>query len=96
MSRKSATETIKKLNPQNISGTVPQALDLIKSLKEVKGNPKMIEAVGIKNLQGMLKHLMELFKKPKNKQTDDDKKKEEETLKTLEELQVESDKVTHT
>lgn len=61
MPNKSATDVIKKLNPKNISGTIPQALDLIKSLRDSVGNPKMVDAVGLINLIGMLKHVQNTF-----------------------------------
>lgn len=63
MSKKSATDTIKKLNPKNISGTIPQALDLIRSLRDSKGNPTMAQAVGLMNLIGMLKFVSKKFNK---------------------------------
>lgn len=63
MSKKSATDTIKKLNPKNISGTIPQALDLIRSLRDSKGNPTMAQAVGLANLIGMLKFVSSKFNK---------------------------------
>lgn len=63
MSKKSATDTIKQLNPQNKSGAIPQALDLIKQLKTVgpNQNPKMPDAVGQQNLMGMLQFISQLF-----------------------------------
>ena len=67
MTKKSATEYIKKVNPKNVSGTIPQALDLIENLKKVKKdmNPRMVSAVGGSQLMGMLKHINSLFKKKK-------------------------------
>lgn len=59
--KKSATDTIKKLSPKNVSGTIPQALDLIQELKKVKGNPKMVDAVGQQNLMKMLQFLSNIF-----------------------------------
>lgn len=61
MSKNSATDTIKKLNPKNISGAVPQALDLVKNLKNIKGNPLMALAVGPDQLIGMFKSILQNF-----------------------------------
>lgn len=67
MSKKSATDTIKSLNPKNVSGTIPQALDLVKQLKNVKptDNPKMPQAVGAGNLSSMLSFISQLFNQNK-------------------------------
>lgn len=70
MPNKSTTDLIKKLNPKNISGTIPQALDLIRSLRDSKGNPKMVDAVGLMNLIGMLKHVQNTFSQAPKKNTD--------------------------
>lgn len=70
MTLKSASETIKKLNPKNISGTIPQALDMVKQLQQVKGNPKMIESIGGENLMAAFKHILELFTNKKKKQSE--------------------------
>lgn len=64
MSRKSATDTIKALSSGNISGVIPQSLDLIKTLKKVKGNPKLQLAIGAGNLLGMQMHILQLFGSP--------------------------------
>lgn len=61
MSKTVASETIKQFNPKNISGILPQALDLQKTLKESKGNPKMVDSVGLENLMAAFKSLMALF-----------------------------------
>lgn len=61
MSLKSATDRIKQLNPKNISGTIPQALDLIQNLQKSKGNPAMIDAVGIGPLLSMLQFVSQKF-----------------------------------
>lgn len=87
MSRKSATDTIKRLNPKNISGTIPQALDLIQNLEKIKfgQNPKIFNAVGASQLMGMLKFIQSVFKK--NKPTKDQTQSqadEEARLKALE------------
>lgn len=62
MSKKSAVDTLIKLNPKNVSAVIPQATALIKNLKQIQGNPKMFDAVGPKQLLGMLKHIMDTFK----------------------------------
>lgn len=61
MSMKSATDRIKQLNPKNISGTIPQALDLIQNLQKSKGNPPMIQAVGVGPLMAMLQFVANKF-----------------------------------
>lgn len=61
MSRKSATDYIKKLSSNNVSGSIPQALDLIQQLKKAKGNPRMQNAVGASNLAGMMQHVAQQF-----------------------------------
>lgn len=61
MSKKSSTDRIKGLNPKNVSGTVPQGLDLIQQLQKVQGNPNMIQAVGLQNLMGMLQFVAQKF-----------------------------------
>lgn len=78
LSKKSATDQIKKLNPKNVSGTIPQALDLIKQLKNVGPgqNPKMPDAVGQQNLMGMLSFISQLFNQNKKQQQDDESNKQ--------------------
>jgi hypothetical protein len=63
MSKKSATDTIKQLNPKNLSAVVPQSLDLLQTLKKVSptDNPKMPQAVGQGNLMEMLSFIQQLF-----------------------------------
>ena len=90
MAKRSATETIKSLNPKNVSGTIPQGLDMIKQLQQVKGNPKMIEAVGMQNLQGMFQFLQQLFvdkKKPKEKKTQQELDEEAQYQSQIDDLQ---------
>jgi len=69
--QKSATQFIKGLNPKNLSGAIPQALDMILELKKVKGglNPKMIQSVGPQNLFGALQFIQKIFD-PKKKDTE--------------------------
>lgn len=62
--KQSATDFIKKHNPQNKSGTVPQALELIQNLREIPKlnlNPKMIDAVGPKPLMQLLQFIQQNF-----------------------------------
>lgn len=66
MSKKSAVDTIKKLNPKNVSGVIPQALDMMQNLKKIKDNPFMIDAVGPQQLMGAMKHIQKLFEKKKS------------------------------
>ena len=63
----SATKFIKQLNPQNKSGTIPQALDLLNNLKKHKPNEnrKMPDAVGPKELMQMLQFVFNKFSKKK-------------------------------
>lgn len=65
MSRKSVVDTVKKLNPKNVSGKIPEALNIMQNLKKVTGNPRMVQAVGAKELMSTLKHIQNLFKKKK-------------------------------
>ena len=89
MSKKSCTDTLKKLNPGNISGAIPQALDLIKNLKQITGNPKMFLAVGPQQLLGMFQHLAELFKiDPKKILTDAEKAAQDAQAKLMEKLKT--------
>lgn len=66
MSKKSVVDTIKKLSPKNVSGSIPQALDMLQNLKKVKGNPLMIDSVGPQFLMGAMKHIQKLFEKKKS------------------------------
>lgn len=102
MSKKSASEFVKKHFPNNASGSVPQALDMIKQLKSIDGmiNPKMPSAVGAGNLVAMLKHIQKLFNPPeKKKQIEDELKKnpnaqrKTELLAQLAEIQKEIDDI---
>lgn len=61
MSKQVANETIKKLNPQNISGIIKEALDLQLTLKKSTGNPTMVDSVGAANLMAAFQSLMKLF-----------------------------------
>lgn len=65
---KSATEFIKKYNPQNVSGAIPSALDMVLNLKKVKGkmNPKMQSSVGPPQLMQALTFIQKIFD-PKKK-----------------------------
>lgn len=98
MSKKDASKYIKKLSPKNVSGSIPQALDMVEQLKKVKKdmNPRMVQAVGGQNLMGMLKHIQGMFKKKKKQNnqtqtqnpvpTEDDllEKEEEERISSIE------------
>lgn len=66
MSKRDATGTIKKLNPENKSGTIKEALNLIQNLKKVKGmmNPKMPDAVGASNLAAAMQQVSQDFAAP--------------------------------
>lgn len=84
MNLKSATKALKEVNPKNISGTIPQALEMVKELQEKakKGNPKMVESVGIQNLVGALKFIKDKFHPPSKKKDE----QEEEIVARVEEL----------
>lgn len=66
MSRKNATDFIKKRNPKNISGTVKKALDMIQELQKIKGmmNPTMPESVGASNLAEAMAQVAKDFSAP--------------------------------
>ena len=87
MSRKSATQTIKKLNPKNISGSVPKALDMLTELKKIKDNPTIIKALGAANIMSTLKHIQALFKtaKKKNESQTQGEAEEEQRISTMQE-----------
>lgn len=61
--QKSATSFIKGLNPQNISGAIPSALDMVMNLKKVKGNmnPRMPASVGPQELMQALTFIQKIF-----------------------------------
>ena len=87
MSKISATDKIKQLNPGNKSGVMPQALDMIKNLKQIQGNPKMFESVGKDLLSGLISHLLQTFKvDPQKILSELEKKAIEEQKKLLERL----------
>ncbi len=73
MDLKNASKAIKSLNPKNISGTIPQAHDLVEALKKVTGkdNPKMPQAVNPQALQGMMKHVQSMFSQKKKKKREE-------------------------
>jgi len=60
----SANEFIKKVNPQNVSGVVKSALDLISNLKQSQGNPTMVDAVGASPLASMMSQVAADFAQP--------------------------------
>ena len=66
MSRKDATAYIKKLNPQNKSGAIKEALNLITNLKKVKGmmNPTVAGAVGAASLSSAISQVGQDFAAP--------------------------------
>jgi hypothetical protein len=59
--RKDSNAYIQEKTAQNASGSVKKALDLLKSLKQSSGNPKMEDAVGAGNLADMLSQVAQDF-----------------------------------
>lgn len=66
MSRKDIQAYIKKLNPQNKSGTIKEALNMLQELKKVTGmsNPLMTQAVGAASLAAAMKQVSQDFAAP--------------------------------
>lgn len=62
-SRDSANDFMKTKNPQNISGSIKKALELIDKLKKSQGNPEMPDSVGPENLANMLSQVAQDFSK---------------------------------
>jgi hypothetical protein len=60
---RSAMDFIKQVNPKNVSGVIPQALEIQTEMKKVTDvmNPKMFEMVGLQNLIGALRHIQNQF-----------------------------------
>lgn len=60
---RSAMDFIKEVNPKNVSGVIPQALEIQSEMKKVTQmmNPKMFELVGLQNLVGMLRQVQNQF-----------------------------------
>jgi DNA repair exonuclease SbcCD ATPase subunit len=86
MSRKSATDFTKSKTPDNVSGSIKKALDLVKSLRESQGNPTMEQAVGAGNLGSMMAEVAQAFSNPNNQKNEDKKKRRDEILAELERL----------
>lgn len=66
MSRRDPTAYIKKRNPNNKSGTIKKALDMIQQLDKIKGmmNPTMPESVGASNLASAMSQVASDFSAP--------------------------------
>jgi hypothetical protein len=62
MSKISATDFIKKFNPNNTSGTVKSSLDMLQNLKKSKGLIPAFQAVGPEHLLGVLQDVMKRIK----------------------------------
>ena len=58
MSKISATDFIKKFNPENISGTVKPSLDMLQNLKKSNGLVSAFQAVGHDNLLKTLQDIL--------------------------------------
>lgn len=78
MSKISATEFIKKYNPQNISGTVKESLGMLQNLKNSKGLVSAFNALGHNQLLDTVKDILKRIKD--DKKDDQDKAKEIEAL----------------
>lgn len=86
MSKKSATDFTKAKTPDNVSGSIKKALDLVKSLRESSGNPTMEQAVGAGNLASMMSEVAQAFSNPPNQNNTAKKKRIEEIKAELERL----------
>ncbi len=59
---KSATDFIKKFDPQNTSGTIPFALDLMKQIQNGSGPNKILSDIVGQNLNGIISQFTNLLK----------------------------------